>query len=603
VAVSFPLKLLIKITDKATGPLGAFQKNLTTLARSSIEAGKKMTSAVTAPILALGGLSVAAFARFEQGMSNVSTLVDTGAESMQAMGAEVLAIGRRTPVALEDLTGALYDVRSAGVSAADQFKVLEGSARLAVAGLGTTKEAADIVTSAINAFGLAGAEADRVYNVIFQTTNKGKTTISQLAQGFGGVAGTVAAAGVKIDEYLSSVAALTTTGLPAAEAHTQLRAVIAGLTRQTSLTRAVFGKLGAKDFKALIATAGGLVPALEKIRGVLKNDDTNTLRLLGSTEALNAVLGLTGRQSGAFRDALAVMRDGSDGVTAAFAKQNATTQANLVRLKNNLEAVAVSLGQALLPVIERMVPLIERAAATWSGMSAESQNAILIAAGAAAALGPTLVVLGNLAVAVKAVTAAFVFAAGWGKYLWMMRASIMAGLVPSLSAAAASMWAFTAALLANPITWVVIAVAALAAAGYQVYKNWEPLKEFFAQLWDEPQAATQLFTDWLEDVFSGVFGRLWQYIKPVFDAVMWLSTAPLRSIIGGAKMLFGGAEQAAPMAAPAPLLGAERAVPATGGEARVTVDFANVPRGVRVDQDRGGTAPLTLDVGYAMGGL
>ena len=90
---------------------------------------------------------------------------------------------------------------SAGVSAGDAMGVLNDSARLAVAGLGTTKEAVDIATSAINAFGLQGDKAAGVYDVVFTAIKNGKTTLSQLSQGFGAVAGTVAQAGVAVPGF------------------------------------------------------------------------------------------------------------------------------------------------------------------------------------------------------------------------------------------------------------------------------------------------------------------------------------------------------------------------------------------------------------------
>lgn len=624
----FPLTLIIKAVDKATGPLTEVGKKVKTLSERTEKVGRNLSAAISAPLLALGGVGVAAFARFEQGMGNVSTLVDTNTESIAAMGEQVLAIGRRTPVAVGDLTDALYEARSAGVSAADQFKVLEGSARLAVVGLGSTKEAIDLVTSSVNAFGLKGAEAERVYNLIFQATNTGKTTISGLAQGFGGVAGTVAAAGVKLDEFLAAVGALTTTGQPASQVYTQLKSVLAGLMTRSREAAIVFQRLRVKGIKELIAASGGLVPALEKIKGVVNANDTALIKALGGAEAYNAAIGLTGQQGAAFKATLETMRSGVDGVGVAFEKQNRTSAATLQRLKNSLEGVAISIGRVLVPVLEQLAPVLERAATWWEGLGAKGQKTIITLAGAVAALGPGLVVLGKLALAVKAVTGALVFAAGWGKYLWMMRTSIMAGLVPSLTAAASSVWAFTAALLANPITWVVVALGALGAAVYQVYKNWEPLKEFFLQLWNEPMEAIGLFIAWVDDVL-GVFSPLkpivenWEPIKAFFSDLWgsivgifeagWNAIKPIvDTVTGVGRAIFGGGEAVARPAgavlgagAARPVLGAEGARPLGGAarstEARVTVDFSNLPQGVRVTPARGNTAPLDLDVGYAMG--
>lgn len=626
---SFPLSLVIKAVDAATAPIRQVTSKLEGVGKVSASLGKTLSMGVTAPLVGIGAAGLAAFTSFEAGMANVSTLVDTNVESMAAMEAGVIAVTRAVKVQpLGQMAEALGSIRGAGIDAASQFKVLEGSGKLAAAALGTTAEAADIATSAINAWGLKGAEAGQVYNQVFQAVNTGKMTLSQLAQGFGGVAGTVASAGVKLDEYLASVAALTTTGLPAAEAHTQLKAVIAGLTGQTKEAAVVFQRLKVKGIKELIATSGGLVPALERIRGVVKGNDTVLLKALGGAEAFNAVIGLTGNQASAFQTALGTMRSGIDGLGVAFEKQSTTTAASLQGLKNDLEIVAISIGRAVVPVVQQLVPLVERAAAGWMSLGAETQKSIVVFGGVAAALGPALTVLGNLVTVVKAAHAAVLFSVGWGKYFWMMRASIIAGLVPSLTAASASVWAFTTALMANPITWVVIAVVALAAAAYLVYKKWDPISAWFKSLWDDiwgviGPTVTKIWNvlKWLTpydvivnnwEPLKAFFSQLWNGIVSVFESA-WAKIEPITSKLATAfkytplgiamtsfdasrRMAFGSADAA-------PALGAAGALPAAagpGGEARVTVDFANLPPGVRVMPAPGNDVPLDLNLGFAM---
>lgn len=203
----------------ATSELTSFGKKAEVTSKLTSVAFMGLAAGATAVVAGLT-LSVKNAADFEKGMANVSTIVDTNTESMKDMGDAVLGIAKRTPVLTSDLTMALYDIRSAGVSAADGMNVLEKSAQLGVAGLGSTSESVDLVTSSLNAFKLKGEEASNVYGYIFNAVKYGKTTITGLAQGFGAVAGTVAAANIQLPEYLSAVAALTTTGQPAAQAHT-----------------------------------------------------------------------------------------------------------------------------------------------------------------------------------------------------------------------------------------------------------------------------------------------------------------------------------------------------------------------------------------------
>lgn len=191
---------------------------------SNLESIGKVATIVGGSLTAIGAANLKLAGDFSAGMTNVATLIDTNVENFDAMKEEVLQIAKRTPVALDGLTSALYDIRSAGISANMQFEVLERSAQLGLTGLGSTSEAVDLVTSSLNAFSLKGEEASRVYDTIFKTVKYGKTTISGIAQGFGSVAGTVAASNIKLDDYLAAVAALTTTGQPAAQAHHQLKA-------------------------------------------------------------------------------------------------------------------------------------------------------------------------------------------------------------------------------------------------------------------------------------------------------------------------------------------------------------------------------------------
>ena len=73
----------------------------------------------------------------------------------------------------------------------------------------------------------------------------------------------------------------------------------------------------------------------------------------------------------------------------------------------------------------------------------------------------------------------------------------------------------TAVLLANPILAI---IAGIAFAAYLIYENWEPIKQFFADLWDEIKDAfkggiggvTKLIINW------SPVGLFYRALKPVF---------------------------------------------------------------------------------------
>jgi len=88
----------------------------------------------------------------------------------------------------------------------------------------------------------------------------------------------------------------------------------------------------------------------------------------------------------------------------------------------------------------------------------------------------------------------------------------MTGLTAVFPALGAVLKAFSAALAATPVGWFVAAVAAIAIAAFLVYKYWEPIKKFFAELWNDPKKKFFEVLDWLGDFFL-------QFIpQPIIDA-------------------------------------------------------------------------------------
>jgi len=498
--------------DLATRKMNKFSNQMKKTGAKMKSLGKNLTLGLTAPIVAMGAASVKSFSDFEKSMSNVSTLIDTNTESLKAMGDEVLAMSKELPVAIDDLTASLYDVRSAGISAGDAMEVLDRSARLGVAGLGSTSEAVDIVTSSINAFGLEGEDADKVYDNIFKTVKNGKTTISGLAQGFGAVAGTVANAGINLDEYLASVAALTTTGLPAAQAHTQIRAAIAGLTRETKESAAVFDSLGVKTFPELIGKSGGMVQAFAAIKEKLGGNDAAMLKLFGSTEALNAVLGLTGNQAAVFKSTLEDMRGGADAVGDAFDKQAGGTAAQAQVMRNQLEAVGVQIGQFIVPVVIRLADALSDLLTEFQDLDPDTQKWIVGLVGVLAAIGPVVYVVGSLVTAVKGMVALTLgvkaFALG------------LAGIGPAggvaatgASAAGLAIRGLTASLLGLLLNPAVAAFAVAIGLIYLAWKNWDKIKPIIDRI-------AKAVTDFWNKHVSPVFNFIWDGLKLVVGA--WL---------------------------------------------------------------------------------
>lgn len=354
-ANNIALTAVIKAKDEASQVFNNVEKSSGNLMGGLLKLG----AAAGAAGLAIGVASVKMAADFEKSMSNVATLVDTTQESITDMGNEVMEISKRVPVELGDLTSALYDVRSAGISAEDAMMVLEKSAKLSVTGLGSTTEAVNLATSAINSFGFKGEEAAKVFDTIQLTIKAGKTNLSELAQSFGMVSGVANTAGVSFEELMAATAALTTSGLKASVAQSQLRAAILAIQAPTADMSEIISVLGYQSGSAMLEELG-LVESMKLIDKTANGNVETLKKAYGSVEALGSALSLTGAQGEAFTGIIEGMAEGENVMEEKFEEANKAASNQFQILKNNLNAEMINLGNKILPRIIDKMPELTR---------------------------------------------------------------------------------------------------------------------------------------------------------------------------------------------------------------------------------------------------
>lgn len=68
----------------------------------------------------------------------------------------------------------------------------------------------------------------------------------------------------------------------------------------------------------------------------------------------------------------------------------------------------------------------------------------------------------------------------------------------------ASVWSFTAALLANPVTWIVVGIVALIAAIVLLWQNWDSVVAWIQGVWDGFVNGIKAGFDWIRNLFSGM---------------------------------------------------------------------------------------------------
>lgn len=449
------------VVSKMTATTAAFGR---TAEAAAMRTSRKFNSAGTTMLytgaaIATGlGYAVNEAVKFEKAMATVSTTIDnTTPEMMRQMGDEVLAMSKRIPKPLSELTSGLYDVVSAGIDAKYAMTVLNSSGRLAVAGLGTTQEGVDVLTSSLNSFNMKGSESEKIANMVFKAVKYGKTTVSELAESFGSSSALIKNSNVSLAEYLATTAVLTTTGMTASRAQTQVASAVTALIKPSKSMMAILGALGAKDIPLFIKRNGGLVKTLKIVSDQANKMGILTSKAFGRKEGFSAMLSLLGPLKDKYAEVIADMIGNTDTLTESFEKQQRTTAARFQRLKNQITILAIKLGDKLLPMInefvDELIPVIESTSEwiknnKWLAIALAKTAIGLIALGIAAKAGAIIFYgYAKVLAIVSALTEAYTFISTMAALANVSFATALWGCVTAL-------WAFL-----SPILLIVAAVA------------------------------------------------------------------------------------------------------------------------------------------------
>lgn len=275
---------------------------------SALKAG-----AVAAGTAAMAGLVSAfgAMKQLEDAFVPIGTILGATTPEFDKMSEAIKGVMRTSPKSAEELGSAAYLILSAGISDAEQATLaLRDANNLALAGLGTVAEAAGVITSAMNSWKSENLSSTDAAEILFGTILSGKTTLSALAQGFGGVAPLASSLGISFKELMAATASLTAVGRPASEVYSGLKAAISNITKPTADAETMAKKLGLSfdgnslKAKGLEGFLGDLQTAIGVAadQGISANDVITAL--FGSVEAQGAMFDLTGGQAQSFADNL-----------------------------------------------------------------------------------------------------------------------------------------------------------------------------------------------------------------------------------------------------------------------------------------------------------
>lgn len=613
------LDALLRITAKVAG-----QENLNKLTRalggvsSGAEAAKRSFKDVAssasfqaAAVAAAGigvalGTSVNAAIQFESAMADVRKVVPglEDAAGLRAMEKTILDLSRELPISAEGFAQIVAAAGQAGIAKDELEGFARSAAQMGVAFDISAGEAGESMAKLRTSMGLSQQEVVNLADAMNHLSNSMASSAPEITNFMLRVGAFGQQVAMTEEQTAALGSAMIAAGAPAEVAATSFRNLIKEMAAGPNAT-----KKQEAAWESLGLTAEGVaermqVDAVGTIRDVFgRLAELPEVMRIPTTEVLfgNEARALAPllRNLELFDQSLAAVGDRAQytgSMLSEFEARSGTSANSLQVFRNNVEALQIEMGRALLPALTNLVKLITpivKVLGDAAGKFPALTTAVVGLAAAFSALVLSLPFVASFMSIVSSLGGAGAIIASVGAAIAGIGATIAGwagAVVPVLAgvgAALKTLGAILAGVFTGPVGWVALLAAAVVALiafrepvgaffswmGEQLQQwiaalwQWgEPVRDFWTGLWDSVRTITTGFVTWLGQAFRNLtaplreamapvvelFRSIWDQVRGVVtgflewhaDAIRRLIIEPIRNALSGILDFFRNAWEA-----------------------------------------------------------
>ena len=482
--------------------------------------GSKLTKNVTMPIVGVSAAAVKTAADFDSAMSEVSAISGATGEDFDALREKARELGSKTKFSATEAAQGMTYMSMAGWKTADMLDGIEGVMNLAAASGEDLAVTSDIVTDALTAFGLSAKDSGHFSDILAAASSNANTNVSMMGETFKYCAPIAGSLGYSAEDVALAIGLLGNAGIKSSQAGTTLRKMMTELTGELEISGKAFG-----DVTIQTENADGSMKDFSQILSEMRvyfgqmteAEQASTAELLVGKTAMSGLLAIMNAAPADIDKLTNAINncDGSAERMAGVMQDNLSGQ--LTILKSQLQELAISFGDILVPIIREVVSHIQSLVDKFNQLDPHTREIIVKVGLIAAALGPVLIVVGKVISAV-------------GTIMTILPA--LGGVISTITGGASALFAV---LAANPIALVVAAIAGLIAIFVTLWNKCDGFREFWINLWDGVKEVFSNVWNGIKDVFSSVI----DFIKNNWQGLLLFLVNP---IAGAFKLIYDNCE-------------------------------------------------------------
>ena len=444
---------------------------------------------VTLGVVGLGTAAVKTAADFDSAMSKVAAVSGATGSDLEALRDKAREMGEKTKFSASEAAEAMNYMAMAGWKTEDMLSGIEGVMNLAAASGEDLVTTSDIVTDALTDFGLTAKDSGHFADILAATSSNANTNVSMMGETFKYCAPIAGALGFSAEDTAEAIGLMANAGIKGSQAGTSLRTIMNNLSGEVKICGSSIGEVTVATTNAdgsMRDLSDILADCRTAFSGLSESEKAAAAESLVGKNAMSGFLALMNAGEADITK-LSSAIDNCDGSAASMAEtMNDNLAGQLQILKSQLEELAISFGELLMPAIRTIVGWIQKFVDWLNSMDEGTRKVIVTIALVAAAIGPILIAVcaANpyvlIIAAIVALVAAFI-------YLWNNCEEFRQFWI--------DLW--------ESIKEIAIAV-------------WEALKAFFQAAWEAIKTTATTVWNAIKDFFSG----LWEGIKNIFTTVV-----------------------------------------------------------------------------------
>jgi len=408
-------------TSSKTAAAGIKQISVQAIAAGAAisDIGRGLSMKLTLPIVAFGAASIKAFADFDSAMNQSLSIMDVTEAQAQQMRKTAIDMSKDSRFSAAQMAESYFFLASAGLSAEQQISALPIVTEFATAGMFDLATATDLATDAQSALGLSFKDPEknarqlgRVTDVLVKANTTANASVLQFSEAItnsGGAA--MRKYNILLEEGTAILAAYANQGMKGAEAGNMLSRMMTLLDKGARENADAFKEAGIAvfdsegNFNSFADIIEQMTDHLGEMSAAERGAALDTLGF--ATLAQKAITPLLG-QGEAIRELSAAMEDAYGTRMDVAMKQEESFSAGLARAKNNVVALAISIGSTLAPAMTAIADLVKNVADAFSNLTEGERQVVVGIAAIVAAAGPILLIFGKLMILLPFIKAGFV---------------------------------------------------------------------------------------------------------------------------------------------------------------------------------------------------